>query len=367
MSDSTTQPTLLKDYYSIELVNSIANNCKKLQHDFKVLRFEKNVIRKDWEQLELKDRMHRIAEGLGESLPADYKRAISIILKVATNYSGLAHMCFPDFVEQFGLDDFETSVMALEQLTEGSSSEFAIRPFILRYPELTMRKMKEWAKSDDYHIRRLATEGCRPRLPWAMALPKFKKDPAIVLETIMGLIDDSERYVTRSVANNLNDISKDNPTLVIDIASQFLGRSEEINWVIKHACRSLLKQGNKEVLHLFGFKNIDHIDVSKFKLDGSVYLEEKLNFSFELKSDKKRLGKLRVEFIIDFMKANGKTAGKIFKICEGDYSENTKSIKKYYSFKKISTRKYYLGEHQLHIVINGVKVASKNFTLNDPN
>ncbi|PHS20639.1 MAG: DNA alkylation repair protein [Kangiella sp.] len=363
MSESSKQPTLLKDYYSIELVKSIAKNCKTQYRDFNVTPFEQNVIADDWKQLELKDRMHRIADVLGEYLPKNYKQAISIVLKVANHYSGLAHMCFPDFVEKFGLNDFETSMMALENLTEGSSSEFAIRPFIIRYPELTMKKMKEWARSNNYHVRRLATEGCRPRLPWAMALPKFKKDPTIVLETIMSLIDDDERYVTRSVANNLNDISKDNPKTVIKVASEYLGRSKEIDWVIKHACRGLLKQGNKEVLQLFGFSNIDHIKVSNLNCDETVCLEKKLNFSFDIKSSKNGLGRLRIEFIIDFMKANGKMTGKIFKICEGDYGEDVKSINKYFSFKKISTRKYHIGAHQLHIVINGDVFVSKKFLL----
>ena len=363
MSELPKQPVLLKDYYSIEFVESVARDCKKQLSDFDESSFEKMVIANDWQQLELKERMHRIADVLGEYLPKDYKRSISVLLEVAVNYSGLRHMCFPDFVEKCGLNDFETSMMALENLTEGSSSEFAIRPFIIRYPELTMKKMKEWAKSNNYHVRRLVTEGCRPRLPWAMALPKFKEDPTIVLETIMNLIYDDERYVTRSIANNLNDISKDNPKAIIKIASEYLGRSKEIDWVIKHACRGLLKQGDKEVLQLFGFSDAGHIKVSHFKLDKLVCLEEKLNFSFKLESDKKLLGKLRVEFIIDFMKANGKTAGKVFKICEGEYDENVKSIKKYYSFKKISTRKYYLGEHRLHIVINGDVYASKQFKL----
>ncbi|MFT6732775.1 MAG: 3-methyladenine DNA glycosylase AlkC [Polaribacter sp.] len=363
MTEVSKQPTLLKNYYSRELVQSIAKNCKEQYADFEILSFEKNVLSNDWEQLELKDRMHRIAEILGASLPKDFKQSISIILKVANNYSGLAHMCFPDFVEKFGINDFETSMMALEDLTEGSSSEFAIRPFIIRYPELTMQQMKEWTKSNNYHVRRLATEGCRPRLPWAMALPEFKQDPKLVLETIIDLIDDDELYVRRSVANNLNDISKDHPKMVSEIASQYLGRSKEVDWVIKHACRGLLKKGDKEVLALFGFSDVGHINITNFKLDKSVCLEEKVNFSFDLISNKNSLGKLRVEFIIDFMKANGKTAGKIFKIYEGDFDVKYKSSKKYYSFKKISTRKYYLGKHKLHVVINGDVFASKQFLL----
>ncbi|MGB0494852.1 MAG: DNA alkylation repair protein [Kangiellaceae bacterium] len=360
---SEKMPKLLKNCYSPELVESIAKDCKSQMNDFNNNSFIKAVLSDDWSQLELKDRMHRIAEKLGEYLPNEYSQAIATLLVVAKNYSGLTHMCFPDFVEKFGLHDFETSMMALENLTEGSSSEFAIRPFIIRYPKETMKRMKKWTRSDNYHTRRLASEGCRPRLPWAMALPDYKKDPTTVLDTILELIDDEELYVRRSVANNLNDISKDNPDLVIGVAQNYLGKSKEIDWVIKHACRGLLKQGNKQVLSLFGYSNVNHIKIQNFEVDNSVSLGKKFNFSFKLNSTSKSLGKLRVEFFIDFMKANGKQAGKIFKVCEGDYVEEEKEIAKYFSFKTITTRKYYLGKHKISIVVNGVFLDSKDFML----
>ena len=356
-------PEPLKHRFSIELVESIANDCHQYYPEFDRTLFIENVLLKDWQQLELKDRMHRIANILGVYLPTDYPKSIDILLQVAENYSGLAHMCFPDFVEQYGMNDFKTSMKALEQLTSGSSSEFAVRPFIVRYPRETMARMQLWAKSDDEHIRRLATEGCRPRLPWAMALPEFKKNPSEVLEVILCLIDDDSLYVRRSVANNLNDISKDNPELVIEIAAKYLGQSKPVDWVIKHACRGLLKQGQKQVLSMFGFTDSDHVLINNFSVDLQVNLGEKLNFEFELKATDKHLGKLRVEFIVDFMKANGKTAGKIFKICEGEYLADQKSITKYFSFKPISTRKYYVGGHRISIVVNGDVRASKDFEL----
>ena len=363
-------PEPLKNLYSQEVVSSIARHCNAATPNFDQNRFIDRVLQNDWQELELKDRMHRLAEMLGKFLSKNYPKAIDAVLQVEKNYSGLVHMCFPDFVEIFGLAeaDFDLSMAALEIMTERSSSEFAIRPFILRYPEKTMKKMLAWSKSNNYHVRRLATEGCRPRLPWAMALPEYKKDPSVVLKTIMHLIDDDELYVRRSVANNLNDISKDNAKEVISIVSKYFSRppsdrSKEVDWVIKHACRGLLKQGNKEVLRLFGYANPNHISVNKFISDRSVKLGEHLNFSFNLQTVKKSLGNLRVEFIIEFMKANGKTAGKIFKVCEGNYYESEKAILKYFSFKKISTRKYYLGEHQITIVVNGENFESLKFKL----
>ncbi|MDZ7819313.1 MAG: DNA alkylation repair protein [Aliarcobacter sp.] len=137
-------------------------------------------------------------------------------------------MVFQDFVEVFGLDDFDESMKALEVFTQDSSSEFAIRQFILKYENETMNQMKLWAKSPNEHLRRLSSEGCRPRLPWAIALPKFKQNPEKPLEIIELLKNDKSLYVQKSVANNLNDISKDNPQIVIDFVKQNLGKTKEL-------------------------------------------------------------------------------------------------------------------------------------------
>jgi len=356
-------PELLKDLYSKELIHSIAGEFKTEYPKFNQNSFTKNVLFNDWESLELKARMRHVAIVIGQHLPSNYASAIKILLPVAKKFSGLEHVCFPEFVEEFGLDHFDISMKALEHLTSGSSSEFAIRPFILREPDRTMKQMEKWSKSKCEHVRRLASEGCRPRLPWSMALPDYKKDPTPVLAIIEKLVDDESLYVRRSVANNLNDISKDNPHFVIEIAERFLGQSDDIDWTIKHACRGLLKQGNKEVLSLFGYSNAEHIVISDFIVDKKISLGDKLNFKFEINSNTKSLGKLRLEFVIDFMKSNGKTAAKIFKISEGDYSEATRQIKKHFSFKPISTRKYYLGKHAISIVVNGDKITTQKFEL----
>lgn len=356
-------PEPLKNCYSPELVQSIATACKDHYSKFEAERFVQNVLIDDWHDLELKERMHRIAEVLGYYLPPNYQKAVKILLKVATKFSGLEHMCFPDFIEQYGMEHYDTSISALQALTQGSTSEFAIRPFIIRYPEKTMQQMGLWSQSDNKHIRRLATEGCRPRLPWAMALPEFKSKPEPVLSIILKLIDDESLYVRRSVANNLNDISKDHPEVIVDVANKYLGMSKNVDWVIKHACRGLLKQGHKTVLSLFGFPSVTHVSVERFNIDKSVKQGEQLNFEFALKTTDTKLGKLRLEFMLDFMKANGKQSSKIFKIGEGDYLEQCKSIKKYFSFRPISTRKYYSGQHRLSLVINGEVFSSLEFEL----
>ncbi len=353
----------LKNLYNKTLLNNLANEIEKQYSAFDKTAFKKNVFDKHWKEKELKQRMRHIAESLHQHLPSNYKKTIKILKPVSEKFEGFEYMFFQDYVECYGLDDFETSIDALEHFTKYASSEFAVRAFILQDEKRMMQQMLNWAKSDNHHVRRLASEGCRPRLPWAIALPAFKKNPTPVLPLLKMLMLDESEYVRRSVANNLNDIAKDNPHIIIDWAKQWLGKSPDTDRLIKHACRTLLKQGNQKTLSLFGYAQAKHIEVKHFKLQKNVTAGNKLDFSFTLNSKKKSLGRCRIEFAIDFVKANGSLSRKVFKISEADYAEKEKKVTKYYSFKKISTRKYYAGKHQLTIIVNGVDQIKKPFEL----
>ena len=356
-------PEPLKNLYNKQLIEDLSSEISKHYPAFNQQNFSKSIFDKHWKDKELKQRMRHIAECLHQHLPADYKKAINILIPTSEKFSGFEPMIFQDYVECYGLDDFETSIEALEHFTKYSSSEFAVRAFILQNEKRMMKQMLHWAKSDNHHVRRLASEGCRPRLPWAISLPAFKQDPKPVLPILKTLMNDESEYVRRSVANNLNDISKDNPDIVLDWAQQWLGHNNNTDKIIKHACRTLLKQGDQKALSLFGFSKVEHIQVSQFKIQDVVTLGEKLDFSFLINSQKTKLGKCRIEFAIGFVKANGKQSQKVFKISESNYDDNEKHITKYFSFKKISTRKYYAGKHLLAIIINGVEQTSKSFEL----
>lgn len=356
-------PEPLKNLYNRPFIENLGDRISISYTGFDQKAFERSVFDKKWKHKELKQRMRHIAICLQQHLPADYKKAISILKPVSAHFSGFENMFFQDFVECFGLNDFETSIPALEHFTKYSSSEFAVRAFILQDEKRMMRQMLEWAGSDNHHVRRLASEGCRPRLPWAVSLPAFKKDPQPVLKILQRLKNDDSEYVRRSVANNLNDISKDNPEIVFAIAQRWLGKNKNTNRLIKHACRTLLKQGDQQVLNLFGYTEAKHIRFSQFEVQPGVDLGERLFFSFVLTGKEARLGKCRIEFAIDFVKANGTQSRKVFKISEGEYDEREKQVTKYFSFKKISTRKYYAGQHQLTIIINGIEQTSKPFKL----
>ncbi len=358
-------PEPLKNLFSVELIASLSRELKSRSDNFDSEGFKSDVFNDEWDKKELKERMKHISETLHGYLPSNYQQAIEILKEVSSKFSGFESMIFPAYVELYGLDKYEISIDALEHFTKYSSSEFAVRPFIKKQRKKMMGQMEKWANSKNHHVRRLASEGCRPRLPWAMALPEFKKNPQPVLNILEILKNDESEYVRRSVANNLNDISKDNPQILIDLAKAWIGENSNLDWVVKHACRSLLKQGNPTVLGLFGFRKPDHIIIEEFMVQESVNMGESIEFSFKIKAKRAELGKLRIEYAIDFMKKNGKLSRKLFKISEASYSGQSKTVIKNHSFKAISTRKYYSGNHGIAVIINGHELISSAFQLNE--
>lgn len=277
---------LLKNIYNKKLVIKIATEVVKIHPSFNSRDFIKKTLDSSWKNKELKQRIRHISESFKSYLPDNYKKSIKILKPVSLKFSGLEHMIFPDFVELCGQHDLDTSIKSMEYFTERSSSEFSVRPFIIKYQNKMMTQMNTWSKSKNEHVRRLASEGCRPRLPWAMALPEFKKDPPLILPILEHLKSDDSEYVRRSVANNLNDISKDNPDIVIKIAKKWKGIDSNTDKLVKHACRTLLKLGNIKVLKLFDFKEPAHIKLKKFKNTKKIAMGENIEFSFNLVTEK---------------------------------------------------------------------------------
>jgi len=356
--------SLLKDIYNEQYLGHLSDTLLGVTSDFNKEDFLKKIFDKEWKKRELKNRMRHISTTLGENLPQSYEEAITILMEVFSRLGpcyNLENMIFQDFVELYGLDSFDISMKALEHFTIESSSEFAIRQFILKYPDKTMEQMKLWSKSKHLDVRRLASEGCRPRLPWAVSLPYFKKNPKNILEILDILKDDKSTYVRTSVANNLNDISKDNPMMFKKIVKQWIGVNQKRDNLLKHGCRTMLKAGDKGILELFGFKN-QEITLSEFICNDIVEDKGNLSFSFTIESDKS-LGKLRVEYAITFVRIHGKNNRKVFKISEGNCPSQRKTLKKHYRFKPISIRKYYSGRHSLEIIVNGKVVGNKIFIL----
>ncbi|MBV1914155.1 MAG: DNA alkylation repair protein [Pseudomonadales bacterium] len=354
---------LLKERYSLRYTEHLAGAVVRSYPDFNSNGFKTAVFDKEWEIRELKDRMHHIAVCLHQHIPLDYSESIDLLKKVAPEFSGFEAMFFPDFVETYGMDEWEISIPALEYFTRFSSSEFSVRPFIIQDSERMMAQMLEWSLHNNEHVRRLATEGCRPRLPWAMALPEFKRSPDAILPILENLKQDPSLYVRRSVANNLNDIAKDNPQITLDVAARWIGMHSDTDWLVKHGSRTLLKKGDPQALILFGFTHqssqVHHIELSREQ----VFIGGSLEFSFELNSEAGDLGKTRIEYAIDFLKANGKHSRKVFKISESAINSDIKYCVKKHSFKQRSTRVHYAGQHHLTVIVNGLEKNSVVFDL----
>ena len=307
---------LLKDMYSYDSLNELALDIQSVYSPFLVDDFMKSTMDKSWDDLELKGRVRQISVNLGKYLPLNYKEALCIIDKVVSNYDdGFWGIFFPDFIEVYGQDEssWDISIAALERYTPYSSSEFAVRPFMINHEERMMAQMRAWSKHENEHVRRLASEGCRPALPWGQALTKYKKDPAPILPILEQLKADPSLYVRKSVANNINDISKTHPNLVARLAKNWYGKNEYTNWIVKHGCRTLLKKGNRDVLAIFGFHDAASIVIDDFCLnETSISIGENVAFSFSILVTEAT--KVRLEYGVDYVKSNGKTSRKIFQI-----------------------------------------------------
>lgn len=361
-------PDAFKNIYNQESLGKLASDIQSVYGEFQVEDFLKSTMDERWKDLEFKDRITQISVNLGKYLPENYETAISIIDKVVVNYGtwldGFVGF-FPIFVEIHGQDEenWETSMAALARYTLYSSSEFAVRSFIINNEERMMVQMNAWAKDENELVRRLASEGCRPQLPWGQALTSFKNDPAPILPILEQLKTDPSAHVRRSVANNLNDISKTHPDLVMKIARDWYGKNEDTDWIVKHGCRTLLKKGNKDALSLFGYDDTSSTEVTGFALEtASISIGEDISFSFTILT--KEAVKVRLEYGIDYVKSNGKRNRKIFKISEISLKENEKRpYTRDHSFADVSVRRHYPGTHSITLIINGVEREKLDFEL----
>lgn len=355
----------LKDiFFTSTSLSKLSAAIAKVYPAFERRKFFNAIHDEAWAEKELLERMHHIAACLRQALPPSYAEALEILKKVAPQIEGFDAMVFPDFVEQYGLEDWERSLPALAFFTRFGSAEFAIRPFLLQNPPRAMAFMRQCAEDADPLVRRLASEGRRPRLPWAVALPAFKKDPSLILPILEKLKDDEAETVRRSVANNLNDISKDHPDLVLQICERWRGRSQHTDGIIKHACRSLLKAGNKRALRLFGFKETQRLRVRNLKLARQrMVIGEELRFSFDLEMEGKKALPVRLEYAVDFVKAHGGTSAKVFQISEKNFAPGVHTVHKRYSTADKTTRKHHPGRHRLAIIVNGLERAQAWFAL----
>ena len=361
----------LKDIYSPRFYDKLSDVFVKTIPSFNKKEFISRIFTDDLAQMELKERMRHTTKIWHQFMPENFGKAAKIIEKTIDELrkdnigeDNLAFIIFPDYIEMYGLDDYENSVKAMEFTTQFITCEFGIRPFLIRYFEPMMAQMLLWSKHKNHKVRRLASEGCRPRLPWAMALPELKKNPAKILPILENLKEDSSDFVRRSVANNLNDIAKDHPGIVLGIAQKWKNISKETDAIIKHGCRTLLKQGHPEILSHYGLDSAE-IEVTRFAIDTpEVKVPEALQFSFEVENKYEIPKIVRLEYAIYYNKANGLLSKKVFKISERMYQPKQKDlVTKRQSFKLITTKKFYSGLHKVSVIVNGEEKIIGDFQL----
>jgi 3-methyladenine DNA glycosylase AlkC len=360
-------PEKLKDiFFTPTFVTQLADAIQRACPDFEKEKFDSLVYDAGWEERELKERMRHITTCLHTTLDREFPEALEILIEAAPAFSGFDTMIFPDYVGFYGLDYWDLSLPALAFFTTLCSSEYAIRPFLDQDPQRAMEYLYTWADDQNEHLRRLASEGCRPRLPWGMALPKFKKDPSLILPVLEKLKDDPSEYVRKSVANNLNDISKDHPDLVLDLCERWYGHSPNTDWIVKHACRGLLKAGNRRAMHLFGFADTKNVAISDLTLDKSMLpVGAGLNLTFNLTVDTEEACRVRLEYQVEYARPEGKVSRKVFQIREGTFEPGNHAISRKLSFVDRSTRKHYPGEHRISIIVNGVEMAKAAFEMTE--
>ncbi|MCP4536143.1 MAG: DNA alkylation repair protein [Chloroflexi bacterium] len=358
----------LKNMYNQQYVSDLATAIQREYPDFDTEAFSAHIINDDWEGRELKQRMRHITTVLHDFLPAEYRPTLDILRKASTSLGdyGFQNMVFSDYVAVYGLDDWEASVLALEQFTQQVSAEFAVRPFIVQGRDRMMAQMLQWAHHKDERVRRLATEGCRPRLPWGIALHALKSDPSPILPILEQLKHDESESVRRSVANNLNDISKDNPDVVIDVLRRWQAvDTKEIHRITSHALRTLLKSGHPNALELLGYSPDPAIVVQNLTVEPqTVPMGGSVNFSFDVESLSDAPQNLMIDFVVYLMRANGKHTPKVFKLSKRTIQPSkVLHIAKEFSFAPVTTRKYYPGEHAIEPKINGKVFERARFVL----
>lgn len=377
MPENSTKKFSLKDeLFNPEKVEKIALELKSVHNEFDVEGFVEDVLIR-FHELELKERIYHIRDMLQKYLPDGYEEASAILLdalppvldptKSDDDFGDFIYAPYSDFVACYGCSDehLDLSLQALKEMTKRFSVEFAIRDFINAYPEETLEMLYACTVSDNYHERRLASEGLRPKLPWAK---KLTLDHGKALKHLDKLFYDKTRYVTRSVANHLNDISKIDASLVLETLKRWestgLQDVKEMEYIINHALRTLLKKGDDNALAFLGYEQKPSIKVGDLSLaEYDVTIGEALLFDVEIEA--KEDTKLLVDYIIHFKTKLGTFSPKVHKLKKFELKEGEKIIlKKKHPFKaNMSTRTLYAGEHKIELQINGRVFTSDTFLL----
>jgi len=364
----------LKDYlFNIPKVEKITGEIHSVYPDFNKQAFIDDVI-SEFPKLELKARIDHIRDMFHNYLPDDYGTALKILLqslpaeldpeKTDDDFGDFIYAPHLEFVAGYGIEKryLELSLSAIKEMTKRFSAENAIRFFINAHPEETMATLERWSNDDNYHVRRLCSEGTRPKLPWS---PKINIPAESAVPILENLFYDKTRYVTRSVANHLNDISKKDKKLVLEILKRWKTSKKqhdrEMDYIINHALRSLIKEGDPDTMKFLGLKEMGY-ELSDFRIDKKVEMNSRLNFSFQLKTSSP--GEIILDYVIWFINRNG-SGKKVFKLKRTivDKGEALQVKKSHLLIENMTTRKLFRGAHRFELQLNGKVIKQEVFEL----
>ena len=369
-----------KNFINVDTIRQARRHLSRAWPAFDGARFEK-LATTGLDALELKARVHHLAEALAATLPANFAAAADVIdASLATmqppesdetptpaddGLAGWVVWALGEFVVRRGLGEPQRALATLQALTQRSTAEFAIRPFIEAHPALAFDTLHRWASDPSPHVRRLASEGSRPRLPWGAQLKALIADPSPTLPLLALLQDDPSAYVRRSVANHLNDIAKDHPALLAQwVERHLVNATPERRALLRHASRTLIKRGDVRVLKAWGLGQRFKGEVTLVLSARRITLGDTLTLTATLQSTAARRQKLAVDYAVHHMKASGETAPKVFKGWVLELAPHeTRVLEKRHTIRPITTRRYHAGSHAIDLRVNGEALAEKTFEL----
>ncbi|MBO6717736.1 MAG: DNA alkylation repair protein [Rhizobiaceae bacterium] len=365
MAEDQASAPALKEIFNRERFRNIAGEAEAVSPAFDRKRFLA-VATKDLDDLSIMQRLRQGAEALHAALPLPYEQVLPVLNELAPRIGhNFASMILPEYVALYGRDHFDLSMQALAFFTRFGSSEFAVRHFLLDDQERALGVMRGWAKDQNEHVRRLASEGSRPRLPWSFQLKALIDDPSPALPILQTLRADSSLYVRKSVANHLNDIGKDHPGLLLETLSGWDRGNERTAWIAKHALRTLIKKGDANALALVGASGAAEVRIDGFAVTpGAVTLGAHVAIIGEIVSTSKKDQRLVADYAVYYVKKNGAPSRKVFKLKEFDLPAGARqplSIKR--AIRDFTTRKHYPGHHRVELMVNGKVLAEGGFDL----
>lgn len=298
-------------------------------------------------------------------LPGNFRHQVGVLKDMAPMIDHeFVAIFLSDFVARYGRADRDFSLNALRHFTCFGSAEFAVRPFIQDDLTGTLRVMADWTEDENEKVRRLASEGCRPRLPWGQKLTALVKDPTPLSPILDALRADPALFVRKSVANNLNDIAKDHPEWVLRRLCAWDRSIPETAWIAKHAARTLIKQGSPAALKLFGFGGKPMAAAAFTVSPSEIILGNTITLTLNLRSTSVKPQQLAIDYILHYARASDRTSAKVFKWTELNLpARGDLTIQKRQTIRDFSTRKHHQGIHKVEVQINGIRMAESSFHL----